>query len=194
MVGCSWTCDTHRFFFGINISYAVHPTINIIRIIELWHNQTQMNKMLNWIVPVCTGVYYSFLYLLFYFQIISSINRRKGNNIYIRNSLIPFGRISFHNYLGLFRSLVGLTTWSNVEESGINGRYYWKDSSLDNRYCNWYCRNWFSWYFLLWFIFRIGIIPVVIGWISFSKWKKHKNSTGIHSFFDEFEGVPLSSP
>ena len=35
------------FFFGINISNAVHPTINLIRIIELRHNQTQMNKMLN---------------------------------------------------------------------------------------------------------------------------------------------------
>nr|YP_010321220.1 photosystem II protein L [Wisteriopsis japonica]UJT96935.1 photosystem II protein L [Wisteriopsis japonica] len=50
-------------------------------------------------VPVSTGGYYSFLYLLFYFQIISSINRRKANSIYIRNSLIPIGRISFHNYL-----------------------------------------------------------------------------------------------
>ena len=165
MVGCSRTSGTHRFFFGIHISNAVHPTINLIRIIELWHNQTQMNKMLNWIVPVSTGGYYSFLYLLFYFQIISSINRRKGNSIYIRNSLIPFGRISFHNYLWLFRSLAWLTTWSNVEESGINGRYYWKDSSLDNRYCNWYSRDRFNWYFLLWFVFRIGIIPVVIGWI-----------------------------
>ncbi|AES66586.1 putative photosystem II cytochrome b559, beta subunit [Medicago truncatula] len=35
------------FFFEININNAVHPTINLIRIIELRHNQTQMNKMLN---------------------------------------------------------------------------------------------------------------------------------------------------
>ena len=163
MVGCSRTSGTHRFFFGINISNAVHPTINLIRIIELWHNQTQMNKMLNWIVPVFTGGYYSFLYLLFYFQIISSINRRKGNSI-LGILLSPFGRISFQNYLWLFRSLAWLTTWSNVEESGINGRYYWKDSSLDNRYCSWYCCDRFTWYFLLWFVFRIGIIPVVVGW------------------------------
>ncbi|KAK7239875.1 hypothetical protein RIF29_43242 [Crotalaria pallida] len=47
------------------------------------------------------------------------------------------------------------------EEGGINGRYYWKDSSLDNRYCNWYYCDRFNWYFLLWFIFRIGLIPVV---------------------------------
>ncbi|KAK4709232.1 hypothetical protein R3W88_030157 [Solanum pinnatisectum] len=33
-------------FFGINID-AVHPTINLIRIIELRHNQTRANKMLN---------------------------------------------------------------------------------------------------------------------------------------------------
>ena len=164
MVGCSRTSGTHRFFFGINISNAVHPTINLIRIIELRHNQTQMNKMLNWIVPVSTGGYYSFMYLLFYFQIISSINRRKGNSIYIRNSLIPIGRISFHNYLWLFMSLAWRTTWSNVEESGINGRYYWKDSSLDNRYCSRYSCDRFNRYFLLWFIFRIRFIPVIIGW------------------------------
>jgi photosystem II PsbJ protein len=44
--------------------------------------------------------------LLFYFPIISSIkkqNRRIVNNS--RNSLIPFGRISSHNYLWLFMSL-----------------------------------------------------------------------------------------
>nr|KAJ0186776.1 hypothetical protein LSAT_V11C900463320 [Lactuca sativa] len=38
---------TYRFFFGVNISNAVHTTINLIRIIELRHNQTQKNKMLN---------------------------------------------------------------------------------------------------------------------------------------------------
>ena len=70
-----------------------------------------------------------------------------------------------------------MTTWWNVEESGINGWYYWKDSSLDNRYCNWYSCDRFNWYFLLWFIFRIGFIPVVIGWTEFSKWKR-KKSTG----------------
>nr|ATL76559.1 photosystem II protein L [Chenopodium album] len=43
-----------------------------MRIIELRHNQTRTNKMLN-IVPVFIGVYYSFLYLLFYFLIIFSI-------------------------------------------------------------------------------------------------------------------------
>lgn len=69
----------------------------------------------------------------------------------------------------LFMSLAWLNTWSNVEESGINGRYYWKDSSLDNRYCNWYYCDRFNWYFFLWFVFRIGIIPVGIGWIKFSK-------------------------
>nr|YP_010158104.1 photosystem II protein L [Afzelia xylocarpa]QRG30155.1 photosystem II protein L [Afzelia xylocarpa] len=47
MAGCSRTSGTHRFFFGVNISNAVHPTINLIRIIELRHNQTQTNKMLN---------------------------------------------------------------------------------------------------------------------------------------------------
>ena len=35
------------FFGGVNISNAVHPTINLIRIIELRHNQTRTNKMLN---------------------------------------------------------------------------------------------------------------------------------------------------
>ncbi|QCD93797.1 hypothetical protein DEO72_LG5g1873 [Vigna unguiculata] len=45
-----------------------------------------------------------------------------------------------------------------LEESGINGRYYWKNSSLDNRYCNWYYCDRFNWYFLLWFIFRIGLV------------------------------------
>ncbi|KAH7575901.1 hypothetical protein JRO89_XS02G0249100 [Xanthoceras sorbifolium] len=51
----------------------------------------------------------------------------------------------------------------NVGGSGINGRYYWKDSSLDNRYCNWYYCNWFNRHFLLWFIFRIGFVLVIIG-------------------------------
>ncbi|EPS74273.1 hypothetical protein M569_00483, partial [Genlisea aurea] len=46
--------------------------------------------------------------------------------------------------------------------SGINGRHYWKDSSLDNRYCNWYSCDWLNRYFLLWVIFRIRFIPVVI--------------------------------
>ncbi|CAN6712642.1 unnamed protein product [Malus baccata var. baccata] len=46
---------------------------------------------------------------------------------------------------------------------GTNGRYYWKDSSLDNRYCNRYSCDWFNQYFLLWFIFRIRFIPVIIG-------------------------------
>ncbi|KAK7370743.1 hypothetical protein VNO78_37297 [Psophocarpus tetragonolobus] len=49
-----------------------------------------------------------------------------------------------------------------IFESGINGRYYWKNSSLDNRYCNWYYCDRFNWYFLLWFVFRIGLISVVI--------------------------------
>ncbi|RYQ90444.1 hypothetical protein Ahy_B09g096546 [Arachis hypogaea] len=30
MVGCSRTSSTHCFFFGINISNAIHPTINLI--------------------------------------------------------------------------------------------------------------------------------------------------------------------
>uniref|UniRef100_UPI0030FF213B photosystem II cytochrome b559 beta subunit n=1 Tax=Euchiton involucratus TaxID=330692 RepID=UPI0030FF213B len=47
MVGCSRPSCTYRFFFGVNISNAVHTTINLIRIIELRHNQTQTNKMLN---------------------------------------------------------------------------------------------------------------------------------------------------
>ena len=109
MVGCSRTSCTYRFFFGVNISNAVHPTINLIQIIELRHNQTRTNKVLYWIVPVSTGGYYSFLYLLFYFLIISSIKRRKENSRRIkttsRNSLIPFGRISSHKYLRLFMSL-----------------------------------------------------------------------------------------
>ena len=107
MVGCSRTGCTYRFFFGVNISNAVHPTINLIRIIELRHNQTRTNKVLNWIVPVSTGGYYSFLYLLFYFPIISSIKRSKENSKQQnnRNSLIPFGRISYHNYLWLFMSI-----------------------------------------------------------------------------------------
>ncbi|KAK8665293.1 hypothetical protein V6N13_005464 [Hibiscus sabdariffa] len=33
---------------------------------------------------------------------------------------------------------------SQSEGSGINGRYYWKDSSLDNRYGNWYSRDRFN--------------------------------------------------
>ncbi|KAK6923595.1 Photosystem II cytochrome b559, alpha subunit, lumenal region [Dillenia turbinata] len=44
----------------------------------------------------------------------------------------------------------------------VNGRYYWKDSSLANRYCNWHSCDRFNRYFLLWFIFRVGFIPVVI--------------------------------
>ncbi|CAN6587745.1 unnamed protein product [Malus baccata var. baccata] len=46
---------------------------------------------------------------------------------------------------------------------GTNGRYYWKDSSLDNRYCSRYSCDRFNRYFLLWFIFRIRFIPVIIG-------------------------------
>ena len=69
------------------------------------------------------------------------------------------------------------TTWWNVEESGVNGRYYWKDSSLADRYCNWYSCDWFNGYFLLRFIFRIGLIPIVIGCAGLSIWKS-KNSTG----------------
>ena len=166
MVGCSWTSCTYRFFFGVNISNAVHPTINLIQIIELRHNQTRMNKMLNWIVPVFTGGYYSFLYLLFYFPIISSIKRRKETSRILNNSrnyLIPFGRITSHNYLWLFMSLARQLD-EMVEGGGINGRYYWKDSSLDNRYCNRYSCDWFNRYFLLWFIFWIRFIPLVIGW------------------------------
>ncbi|GER57431.1 NAD(P)H-quinone oxidoreductase subunit 2 B [Striga asiatica] len=33
-----------------------------------------------------------------------------------------------------------------LEGSGVNGRYYWKDSSLDNRYCNWYSCDRFNRY------------------------------------------------
>ena len=80
-----------------------------------------------------------------------------------------------------------MTTWWNLEGSGVNGRYYWKDSSLDNRYCSWYSCNRFNRYFLLWFIFRIGFIPVVIDWIELSTWKR-KNSTGFPSLFVWFEG------
>ncbi|XLS91614.1 hypothetical protein HN51_067622 [Arachis hypogaea] len=35
MVDCSRTSSIHYFFFGTNISNAVHPMINLIRIIEL---------------------------------------------------------------------------------------------------------------------------------------------------------------
>ncbi|KAI7979993.1 Cytochrome b559 subunit alpha [Camellia lanceoleosa] len=35
MVGCSRTSCTYRLLFVVNISNAVHPTINLIRIIEL---------------------------------------------------------------------------------------------------------------------------------------------------------------
>ncbi|KAF6164333.1 hypothetical protein GIB67_029216, partial [Kingdonia uniflora] len=35
MVSYSRTSCTYHFFFGVNISHAVHPTINLIRIIEL---------------------------------------------------------------------------------------------------------------------------------------------------------------
>ena len=41
---------------------------------------------------------------------------------------------------------------------------YWKDSSLADRYCNWYSCDRFNRSFLLRFIFRIGFIPVVIEW------------------------------
>ena len=169
MVGCSRPSCTYRFFFGVNISNAVHPTLNLIGIRELWHNQTQTNKMLNWTVPVSTGGYCSFLYLLFYFPITSSIKRRKENSIRIqnsRNSLIPFGRSASYNYLWLFMSLAWplAKMCKNVEGSGINGRYYWKDSPLDNRNCNWYSCDRFNRHFLLWFIFRIRFVLVVIEW------------------------------
>ncbi|KAF6165024.1 hypothetical protein GIB67_010880 [Kingdonia uniflora] len=78
--------------------------------------------------------YYSFLYLLFYFPIISSIKKRR----IIHDHLIKCGG-----------------KW-------VNGRYYWKDSSLADRYCSWYSCDRFSRCFLLWFIFWIGFIPVVI--------------------------------
>lgn len=77
-------------------------------------------------------------------------------------------------------------TWWNVEGSGVNGRYYWKDSSLDNRYRNWYSCDRFNRCFLLWFIFRIGFIPLVIEWIELST-RKHKNLTGFPSFFVWFK-------
>lgn len=159
MAGCSRISCTHSFFLGINISNAVHPTINQIPTIELWHNQTRMNKMLNWIVPVYTGVYYSYLYLLFYFQITSSIERKKESS---KNSLIPFGRIpSLSLSMTVFVS--SMTTWENVEESRGNGRYYWKNSSLADRYCNRYSCYWFNRCFLLRFVFWIGFISIVIG-------------------------------
>jgi len=68
----------------------------------------EQNKVLNWIVPVSIVGYCSFLYL-FYFLIISSLKRSKENSKQLnnRNSLIPFGRISYHNYLWLFMSI----TW-----------------------------------------------------------------------------------
>lgn len=101
MVGCSRTSCTYRFFFGVNISNAVHPTINLIQIIELWHNQTRMNKVLNWIVPVYTGVYYSFLYLPFYFPIISSIEIKRIVGILLSHS----ERYHPYNYPWLFLCL-----------------------------------------------------------------------------------------
>ena len=56
-----------------------------------------------------------------------------------------------------------MSTWENVEESRGNGRYYWKNSSLADRYCNWYSCNWFNRCFLLQFVFWIGFISLVIG-------------------------------
>ena len=41
MVGCSRTSCTYRFFFGVNISNAVHPTINLIPI--NYRTMTQSN-------------------------------------------------------------------------------------------------------------------------------------------------------
>nr|YP_010913078.1 photosystem II protein J [Tillandsia parryi]WIL89267.1 photosystem II protein J [Tillandsia parryi] len=50
-----------------------------------------------------------------------------------------------------------------MEESRVNGRYYWKDSSLADRYCNWYSCDRFNRCFLLRFIFWVGFISLVIG-------------------------------
>ncbi|KAJ6812453.1 photosystem II protein V [Iris pallida] len=47
-----------------------------------------------------------------------------------------------------------------MEESEGNGRYYWKDSFLVDRYCSWYSCDQFSRYFLLRFIFRVGFISI----------------------------------
>ncbi|KAI7754679.1 hypothetical protein M8C21_017318, partial [Ambrosia artemisiifolia] len=55
------------------------------------------------------------------------------------------------NWIQLYQPLLG--------GSGVNGRYYWKNSSLDNRYCSWYSCDRFSRRFLLWFIFQIGFNP-----------------------------------
>ncbi|KAF4389967.1 hypothetical protein F8388_002909, partial [Cannabis sativa] len=46
--------------------------------------------------------------------------------------------------------------------SGVNGRYYRQDSSLADRYCNWYSCDRFNRSFLFRFIFWIGLIPIVI--------------------------------
>lgn len=104
MVGCSQTSCTYPFFFRFNISNAVPPTINLIRIIELRHNQTRTKKMLNWFVPVSTGSSYP-IYdeLNFDFQILSEIQRKKENSR-SRINLIPFGRISSKNSPWLFMS------------------------------------------------------------------------------------------
>ena len=50
---------TSFIFFWFNISNAVHLIINLTWIIELQHNQTWTNKMLNWIAPVSYGGYYT---------------------------------------------------------------------------------------------------------------------------------------
>jgi hypothetical protein len=44
-----WSIPTVFCSWGQYV-YAVNPMINEIPTIELWHNQTQMNKMLNWII------------------------------------------------------------------------------------------------------------------------------------------------
>lgn len=163
MVGCSRISCTYRFFFRVNISNAVHPTINLIPIRELWHNQTRMNKMLFWIVPVYTGVYYSFLYLLFYFPIIFLIEKKRIIRILL---FFSFGKIR-PSLLSMTVFVSSATIWLNVEESRGNGRYYWKDSSLANRYFNWYSCYRFNRSFLLRFIFWIRFIFIVIGWTGF---------------------------
>nr|YP_010630720.1 photosystem II protein L [Acalypha hispida]WBN97774.1 photosystem II protein L [Acalypha hispida] len=48
MVGCSRTSCTYRFFFGVNISNAVHPTINLIQLIIMTQsNPNEQNVELN---------------------------------------------------------------------------------------------------------------------------------------------------
>nr|UXB55990.1 photosystem II protein L [Coreanomecon hylomeconoides]WBF92900.1 photosystem II protein L [Corydalis edulis]WEG23755.1 photosystem II protein L [Corydalis edulis] len=44
MVGCSRTRCTYRFFFGVNISNAVHPTINLIQIHYIAMTQSNPNE------------------------------------------------------------------------------------------------------------------------------------------------------